>query len=200
VTQQRKGHRLAVSLPPRWPRWGSLLLSSAVTIFYLGFMLFAIYGSHEEAHRVQMLTVLCGGIGLVCVVCWVRDLVRWVIAGDTIVEVSQNPAQPGQSLDFFVLQTRDHSRLRRLEARIVCRRQVHRAAIEEIHSLTLGTPEMLDRQGRRAQIQSSVELPADAPVSIESEPLKIRWCVEVRALFGRSLVFLEEHPFTVVLK
>jgi hypothetical protein len=175
-----------------------LLFSSLTTFTYVGIMLHFIYGTREAAHRKWTVAVICGCIGLICVVCWVYDLVRWVIAGDTVVEVSQDPSRPGQSIECFILQTRDHSRLRRLEGRIVCRRQIHRGLLEEIHSLPLGTADLIDREGRKAQLQRSAQLPPDAPPSIESEPLKIRWCVEVRALFGRSLVFLEEHPVTVV--
>jgi len=36
------------------------------------------------------------------------------------------------------------------------------------------------------------------PLSPHYGASKIRWCLEVRAVFGRNLVFVEEHPLTVV--
>lgn len=193
-----KGHRLAVSLPPRWPRWASLLLSTVVTGFYVGIVYYFIYGTGEEAHRKWSVAVVCGSIGLFCAVFWALDFVRWLVAGDTVVEISQHPVVPGTSLECFVLQARDHSRLRDFQARIVCRRQKHRGLEEELHSLPLSSGEWKDREGRRAQVQCRVEIPKEAPASLETEPLKIRWCVEVRARFGPGFVFLEEHPLTVV--
>jgi len=198
VKKPPKGHRLAVSLPPRWPRWSSLLLSTLVTGFYVGIVYYFIYGTQEAVHRKSMVALLCGSIGLFCAGYWALDLLRWVVAGDTIVEISRYPVPAGANLECFVLQARDHSRLRELQARIVCRRQVHRGEIQEIHALPLNSGEWKDREGRRFQIQCRVDLPPDAPASLETEPLKIRWCVEVKARFGPGFVFLEEHPLTVV--
>jgi len=42
-----------------------------------------------------------------------------------------------------------------------------------------------------------IQLPPDAAPSIESEPLKIRWSVEVRVVFGRTLTLIEDHPFVL---
>src|SRR6185436_11660935 len=88
VKKPPKGHRLAVSLPPRWPRWSSLLLSTLVTGFYVGIVYYFIYGTQEAVHRKSMVALLCGSIGLFCAGYWALDLLRWVVAGDTIVEIS----------------------------------------------------------------------------------------------------------------
>jgi hypothetical protein len=194
---RRKGRRLAVSLPPRWPRWGSLVLSTFVTAAYLGIMLYAVAFTDELIHRKWMAIVILGSIGLLCMVFWVRDTAIWLVAGDTAVEVSKNPLLPGESVEFFVLQERDHSWLRQLDARIVCRRQIQRGLIKEVVSIPLGTAQALDGRRTRAQIQGTATIPADAEPSAETEALKVRWSVEVCALFGARRRFLEEHPFTV---
>ena len=194
---RRKGRRLSVSLPPRWPRWGSVLLSTVVTATYLGVMLYVVAFTDELIHRKWSAVVIAGSIGLLCLVFWVRDTAIWLVAGDTVVELSKDPLLPGDSVDFFVLQERDHSWLRRMEARIVCRRQIHRGEIVEVASVPLGTAAPVDGRRTRAQLQGTVSIPADAGPSVESEPLKVRWSVEVRALFGARRTFLEDHPFTV---
>jgi hypothetical protein len=194
---RRKGRRLAVVLPSRWPRWGSLVLSTIVTATYLGILVYFVAGTDELIHRKWTFIVVLGSIGLLCLVFWVRDTAIWLIAGDTGVEFSKNPVQAGESVDFFVLQERDHSWLRQLDARIVCRRQVHRGVIDESASIPLGTAGRVDGRRTRAQFQGTATIPSEAEASIESEPLKVRWSVEIRASLGRSRVFLEEHPFTV---
>jgi len=176
------------------------VLSTVVTVTYLGIALYFVRGTDEAIHRKWAMLAVVGSIGLLCLVFWVRDTAIWLIAGDTIVEVSRNPVAPGESVDFFVLQERDHSWLRRLNARIVCRRQVHRGPIDEVASIPIGTAGPVDGRRTRAQFQGTATIPADAEASVESEPLKVRWTVEVRALFGKARCFVEDHPFTVKAK
>jgi len=197
---RRKGRRLAVVLPSRWPRWGSVVLSTFVTVAYLGIMLYVVAFTDELIHRKWMAIAITGSIGLLCLVFWVRDTAVWLIAGDTTVEVSKDPVHPGESVDFFVLQERDHSWLRQVEARIVCRRQLQRGLIAEVASIPLGAAAPVDGPRSRAQLHGTATIPPDAEPSVESEPLKIRWSVEVRALFGEKRKFLEDHPFTVKQK
>jgi hypothetical protein len=195
---KKRGRRLAVPLPPRWPRWGSLVLSSFVTAAWLGIMLYFVAFTDELIHRKWIAVVINGSIGLLCLVFWVRDTAIWLIAGDTVVELSKAPVHPGESVDFFVLQERDHSWLRQMEARIVCRRQVNRGLIAETVTIPLGSATPVDGRRTRAQFQGTTSIPADAEPSVESEPLKVRWSVEVRAFFGLRRRFVQEHPFTVV--
>lgn len=183
-------------LPPRWPRWGSLALSTVATSAYVGITLYFVAFTDELIHRKWMALAVVGSIGLLCLVFWVRDTVMWLIAGDTVVEFSKNPVHPGESVEFFVLQERDHSWLKQLDARIVCRRQVQRGLVKETVSLPLGTASPVDGRRTRAQLQGTATIPADAEPSLESEPLKVRWSVEVRAVFGPRL-FVEDHPFAV---
>ena len=193
-----KGRRLAVALPPRFPsRSLSLLFASVMTAAYLGPALYFIYGTGEALHRKQAVAVILGAFGLVCVVAWVREFLRWYLAGDTVVEVSASPVAPGQSLQCYVLQDRDHSWIRELKARVVCRRQIHRGILEEVISLPIEAAGAIEREGRRARAEGTVQIPQDAPATIESEPLKIRWSVEVRVVFGRTLVLVEDHPLIV---
>ncbi|MBI3858136.1 MAG: hypothetical protein HY293_20840 [Planctomycetes bacterium] len=192
-----KGRRLAVVLPLRWPRWSSFLFSTIVTFgFFVGIVIL-VYGSDDEAHRKWTLAVVLGAFGLVCLPFWAYDFMRWLVAGDTVVEVSEQPALPGRPLDCFVQQARDHSWIRKLEARVVCRKQIHRGLIEETVSLPLGSAGAVDREGRKALLQGSLRIPDDAAASLESEPLKIRWSVEVRVTFGKNLVLTEDHPLRV---
>jgi hypothetical protein len=196
VNPSRKGRRLADVLPPRWPRWGSLALSTFATSAYVGITLYFVAFTDELIHRKWMALAVGGSIGLLCLVFWVRDTVMWLIVGDTVVEFSKDSVHPGESVEFFVLQERDHSWLKQLDARIVCRRQVQRGIIAETVSLPLGTAMPVDGRRTRAQLQGTVAIPADAEPSLESEALKVRWSVEVRAFFGPRR-FVEDHPFVV---
>ncbi len=198
VSHRTKGQRLALRLPPRTSRGGTLTLGTIATAVWWVIPLTGLFFIGDGLRRKVILLLFFAPPGLICLYYWIRDFVRWFLPGDTVVEVSQNPLRPGQTLECFVLQDGDHSRVRSVEARLVCRRQHHRHPVEELHSLSLGSAEALDRSGRRARLQTAVTLPADAPAGIESEPLKIRWCVEVRAVFGRNMVIVQEHPLTVV--
>src|SRR6185436_6968747 len=74
VEKPPKGHRLAVSLLPRWPRGSSLLLSPIVTGFYVSTVYYFIYGTPETAHRNPMAALLSGSSGLLCASYWAPDL------------------------------------------------------------------------------------------------------------------------------
>lgn len=198
---RRKGTRLAVSLPPRWPRWGTLLLSTFVTLIFVVLILAYFWvddgdPNHLLPQRIWMVGILLGLPGLFCVIYWVRDAAIWLVAGETRVEIDAEPLHPGDAVRYFVYQSRDHSILQRLEARILCRSKKGRMDPEVILSIPLcGTT--ADRQGRRAQVEGTAQIPADARPTLVEPALEISWAVEVKAFFRARRVFLNDHPFEV---
>ena len=194
----RKGRRLAVALSPRWPRWGGLLLASVATAAWsaalLGYMYFA--GDEFAPHRVWMVVVLNGGILLLCVVFWVKAFVPWLLAGDAAVEISRAPVSPGQEVEYSILQGRDHSSIRRMEATIYCRRTRGRGMLEDVVALPLGAA-AIEPGGRRAMIRGTVRIPDGPPSTVPYPGSGVIWLIEVRTTLGRAYVFKEEFPFEV---
>lgn len=193
-----KGRRLPVSLSPRWPRWGSLILGAVAGGSYfavfLGFAWFA--GDEYAPHRMVLVTAVCGGIGLLMLVLWVRALVRWSLMGETSVELSHEPVSPGETLAYDLLQGRDHSSIRRFEATLLCRRQKNRGLVETLVQRPLGPSEIVPG-GWKAAIRGSLVLPDGPPTSEPPEGIRSSWLIEIRVTFARNIVFKEEYPFRV---
>jgi len=196
----RKGRRLAVALSPRWPRWGSLALGTFVVAGFaaplLGFFYFA--GDEYNPFRAKIYSVVIGGFLLVCVVGWVREFVRWLLAGRSQVEVSREPASPGLDLEYYVLLTRDYSSIREFEARLLCRRQILRHPVEELVSVALAAPEM-DPHGRKALSHGTLRFPDGPASAVVSHELTVEWLIRIRATFGNNAPFVEEFPLRVVV-
>jgi hypothetical protein len=196
----RKGRRLAVALSPRWPRWGSLVLGTFVVIGFaaplLGFFYFA--GDEYDPFRAKLYSVVVGGFLLVCVVGWVREFVRWLLAGRAQVEVSLEPVSPGQDLEYYVFLSRDYSSMREFEARILCRRQILRHPVEELVSVVLAPPE-IDPSGRKAISRGTLRFPDGPASAVVSHELTVEWVIRIRAIFGNNAPFIEEFPFRVVV-
>lgn len=193
-----KGRRLPVVLRPTISRPLMLALTGLLTLFFPCAFFAWIYLSPEEnqGHRAWIVAILLGGFGIPCLVEWVRLLVRWLVAGETRVEISKEPVVPGEALDYVVTQERDRSRLIRLDARIVCRRQLWRHPVEEIVSLPLGSASP-DGPGGRAELAGRVEMPPDALANSNRDPVTVDWRVLVRAEFDRGRVVTVDYPFRV---
>lgn len=198
MNKRPKGRRLAVALPPKWPRWGSLGLGTITTAAYAGALLGYAYFSGEEYSpgRTAIYGVVAGGFTLVCIVGWVGTFLPWLLAGDTSVEISREPVSPGQQLDYYILQARDHSSIRRFESTLCCRRQKYHEPVENLVSVRLAAPE-LDPHGRRAIVRGVLQMPDGPPSSLPPDHIKVQWLIEVRVTFGKYR-FKEEFPLRVV--
>lgn len=200
MADRRKGKRLAVVLTPKWRRWWTVTLAVFNTVSLVGFFVAFFYSKEAEPSRIKLVLTVFGLPLLACIWAFVRELSLSAILRETRVEIDHEPVAPGESVRIFALQTRDASRIRSLEVGVVCRRTRGRGAVEDVLTLPLAIAPPADPDGRRAQVEGTLVLPADAPVTSRVESPAIEWSVHLRVDFDGRRVYKVDYPFEVAPK
>ena len=185
--------RLPHRLRPRWPLpllWAGPLLVTAAWVI-LG--LFMIRDDSLKPHQLKAAAVLLGLMSLLCVVALARPLGAAVFAGSTSVEVSRRRARRGETLRCFVEQR--GAGLRSLDVRLQCLRELGRGSEPVALDLPLGSAAPDTPAALRAQIETEVLIPSDAPPSVLN---KVRWRIRVAATFQAVPEVVREFPLIVV--
>jgi hypothetical protein len=192
VRKRRQGTKLAVAIPEDWARWANPLLffvsGSAFVAPTFWFILDRTY------RNFGLLEVLFGILGIVFLVLCGRLVLLGSRIGETIVEISKEPARSGEALDYFILQGRAAAGVQSMEARLQLRRYTRGSIfrLEVDVPLAGGAPEP---DGRR-KIAGSLVIPS-APNEVLASTHKKEWLLLVKFRFKGGNEFDEDHTIQV---
>lgn len=196
MRKRSPGSRLAVRIPEHWPRWINcflFLLAGAVCI--APSVWFALDRTYTTYGLLEVVFAILGAISLVL---FLRLSVLALLVGDTIVEISHEPAPVGSPLHYYILQRRRASTVRSLTARLILRRQTRRGGAALHVELDLPLAETTVEPDGRRKIEGSLvvpEVPASTPYAFQG---RLEWLVHIRIRFVGGFEHEEDRPIEVV--
>lgn len=191
-----KGARLPFRLSSRLPRAIFIGLPVFVLLLVSGCFLAFFWDPNLKPHQIQMGAILMGSMGLFCVVAFARNLMTWLQAGVTTVEVSANPVLLGEELQVHAMQRHDRPGLKKIEVLVVHLWRT-RGGDEVDASYPIGSAIPAGSLGLKAQVDGSLRIPLDQPASDTGTGRVSGWAVELRISLDNAADLVERYPFVV---
>lgn len=177
--QRRPGRELAITLSEspnpvlEFFLW-ALFISGC--LWWFGTFIRALI-THSVGKNSGLLESLAGLLGIFLLFHVVRKAVLRLRAGPTRVEISQEPLQAGQRLDYVIEQTRP------ADATLICQQSVGRHSVETLIEVPLVV----------GGLKSVVipDFPPERPRQNNRTPV---WGIQVTIRFGPRLELVQWHP------
>lgn len=149
--------------------------------------------------------IFAGGVVIWCGWFFARRLVRWYRCGPTCVEVSDCPAQAGETLEIFLRQC-DRARWRSVQLVLECHEEAvfHqgtdvRRESRCVVSLPCELAELPStREGEHRDLKGTCTIPSQAMHTFTGSNNSIHWRLRVSARAKRGVVIEREAPLVLV--
>ena len=189
---RKPGTTLAVAIPEDWPRWVNPLL---FFVFGSAFVAPTLWFAFVRAYKTfGLLEGLAALLGVLFLVLAGRLVILGRLVGDTVVEISKEPAVSGEPLDYFILQKRAASGVESMEARLQLRRYTRGSTFRLEVDVPLAEA-TVEPDGRR-RIAGSLQVPTVGNEILASTHKK-EWLIALKISFRGGLVHEEDRTIRV---
>jgi hypothetical protein len=203
----KPGHYLDIRLPPQSSHRQSLLVATLIALFWNGIVsVFVLVGLTQDDFPVWAWYFLTPFIliGLFLIFNVGRQTLTWIFGGRTIVELSDEPLQFGQSADLFIRQS-DSKPVQSTKVMLICQewvryRQGTDTNTEErvvYETVLFEQPSMVSQRGEWQQ-SLQFTIPRDAMHSFKTDNNAINWQIVVEVKLAGSPDFKLAFPLRVV--
>jgi hypothetical protein len=201
---------LPVRLKRETPFQSQLGCTALIALVLLGVAVFAWFAGKQPGENSWVAYMVSAGFGLFGIlVVW--SFIRQVAAiglGETIVEISTEPLQPGDTFRICVIQP-GPAKLKSLRANLVCMEERRYTVLNSktnrneprIQQRLISTENLVDEKhlnvpgGDVWHEMRDFSLPADAPIAGTKDGVSISWKIEVWGTGYMLASFM--HPFAV---
>ena len=203
----RPGHYLDIRLSPKSSHRMSLLGTTLIALFWNGIVsVFVVVGLTQEDFPLWVWLFLTPFIliGVFLVYGVGRQTLTWILGGDTIVEISDEPLRFGQRADLFVRQSGGKP-VQSATVTMVCQewvryRQGTDTRTEErvvFEQVLFEQPDMISQRGEWQQ-NLDLAIPSDAMHSFKADNNAVNWQIVVDVKLAGSPDFKLAFPLRVV--
>ena len=201
------GHYLDVRLPVQSSHGKSVLGMGFMALFWNGIVsIFVIIGLTQDDFPILVWLFLIPFIlvGLFLIYTLFRQLLTWLTAGETLVEISDEPLQLGQKVDVFVRQ-KGRKPIQEVQVKLVCQEHVtyRQGTDTRTDDYTVYEVVLFEQANFAAgagdwQQTMQTQIPSSTPHSFAADNNEIRWFITVAIKVAEAPDFELSFPVRVV--